>query len=53
LIDEVRARVSREVGRTVEGMSCYDIGMTALAAPQLEANGVCNYLIDPASPQVD
>src|SRR5258708_16384509 len=26
LIDEVRARVSREMGRTVEVMSCYEAG---------------------------
>ena len=28
LIEEVRARVSRETGRAVEVVSCYEVGMT-------------------------
>jgi transposase len=54
LIDEVRARVSREMGRTVEVMSCYEAGYDGFwLHRQLEAHGVRNYVIDPASLQVD
>jgi transposase len=54
LIDEVRARVSREMGRTVEIMSCYEAGYDGFwLHRQLEAHGVRNYVIDPASLQVD
>jgi transposase len=54
LIDEVRARVSREMGRTVEVMSCYEAGYDGFwLHRQLEEHGVRNYVIDPASLQVD
>jgi transposase len=54
LIDEVRARISREMGRTVEVMSCYEAGYDGFwLHRQLEAHGVRNFVIDPASLQVD
>jgi transposase len=54
LIDEVRARISREMSRTVEVMSCYEAGYDGFwLHRQLEAHGVRNYVIDPASLQVD
>ena len=54
LIEEVRARVSREMGRPVEVMSCYEAGYDGFwLHRQLEAHGVHNYVIDPASLQVD
>src|SRR6202162_178017 len=54
LIEEVRARVSREMGRAVEVISCYEAGYDGFwLHRQLEAHGVRNYVIDPASLQVD
>ena len=54
LIDEVRARISREMSRTVEVMSCYEAGYDGFwLHRQLEAHGVRNYVIDPASLHVD
>src|SRR5271169_5861417 len=54
LIEEVRARVSRETGRTVEVVSCYEAGYDGFwLHRQLEAHGIRNYVIDPASLQVD
>src|ERR1700680_2228000 len=54
LIEEVRARVSREIGLAVEVMSCYEAGYDGFwLHRQLEAHGVRNYIIDPASLQVD
>src|SRR6476659_8771184 len=54
LIEEVRARVSREMGRTVEVMSCYEAGYDGFwLHRQLEAHGGRNYVIDPASLQAD
>jgi len=54
LIDEVRGRVSREMGGTVEVMSCYEAGYDGFwLHRQFEAQGVCNDVIDPASLQVD
>jgi transposase len=53
-IEEVRARVSREMGRAVEVMSCYEAGYDGFwLHRQLEVHGVRNYVIDPASLQVD
>jgi transposase len=53
-IEEVRARVSREMGRAVAVMSCYEAGYDGFwLHRQLEAHGVRNYVIDPASLQVD
>jgi transposase len=54
LIEEVRARVSRETGRAVEVISCYEAGYDGFwLHRQLEAHGIRNYVIDPASLQVD
>jgi len=54
LIEGVRARVSREMGRAVAVMSCYEAGYDGFwLHRQLEAHGVRNYVIDPASLQVD
>jgi transposase len=53
-IEEVRARVGREMGRAVEVVSCYEAGYDGFwLHRQLEAHGVRNYVIDPASLQVD
>ena len=54
LIEEVRARVSRETGRAVEVISCYEAGYDGFwLHRQLSAHGISNYVIDPASLQVD
>jgi hypothetical protein len=54
LIEEVRARVSRETGRAVEVVSCYEAGYDGFwLHRKLEAHGIRNYVIDPASLQVD
>src|SRR5246500_4657313 len=54
LIEEVRARVSRETGRAVDVISCYEAGYDGFWLHRvLEAHGVRNYVIDPASLQVD
>src|ERR1700675_4084807 len=54
LIEEVRARVSRETGRAVDVISCYEAGYDGFWLHRLlEAHGIRNYIIDPASLQVD
>src|SRR5215813_8839262 len=54
LIEEVRARVSRETGRTVEVISCYEASYDGFWLHRLlEAHGIRNYVIDPASLQTD
>lgn len=54
LIEEVRTRVSCETGRAVEVISCYEAGYDGFwLHRQLEAHGIRNYVIDPASLQVD
>jgi transposase len=54
LIEEVRARVSRETGRAVEVISCYEAGYDGFWLHRLlEAHGIRNCVIDPASLQVD
>jgi transposase len=54
LIEEVRARVGREMGRAVEVVSRYEAGYDGFwLHRQLEAHGVRNYVIDPVSLQVD
>src|SRR5580692_9023854 len=54
LIEEVRARVSRETGRTVDVISCYEAGYDGFWLHRLlEAHGIRNYAIDPASLQTD
>src|SRR6476661_4787958 len=53
LIEDVRARVS-QMDRAVAVMSCYEAGYDGFwLHRQLEAHGVRNYVIDPASLQVD
>ena len=54
LIEEVRARVSRETGRAVEVVSCYEAGYDGFwLHRQLSTHGIRNYVIDPANLQVD
>ena len=54
LIERVRARVSRELGRPVEVITCYEAGYDGFWLHRLlEARGVRNYVIDPASLQVN
>ena len=54
LIEEVRARVSRETGRTVDVISCYEAGYDGFWLHRLlEAHGIRNHVIDPASLQTD
>ena len=54
LIEEVQTRASRETGRAVEVMSCYEAGYDGFWLHRLlEAHGIRNYIIDPASLQVD
>src|SRR6516164_5951646 len=54
LIDEVKTRASRETGRAVEVMSFYEAGYDVFWLHRLlEAHGIRNYVIDPASLQVD
>ena len=54
LIDKIRTRVGRELKQPVEVVSCYEAGYDGFWVHRLlEANGVRNYVIDPASLQVD
>jgi transposase len=54
LIEEVRSGVARALGRPVEVISCYEAGYDGFwLHRQLEAHGVRNYVIDPASLQVN
>jgi transposase len=54
LIERIRLRVGRETGRAVEVMSCYEAGYDGFWLHRLlEAHGVRNYVIDPASLQRD
>jgi transposase len=54
LIEEVQTRVSRETGRAVEVTSCYEAGYDGFWLHRLlETHGIRNYVIDPASLQVD
>jgi len=54
LIDRVRARVRQELGRPVEVITCYEAGYDGFWLHRLlQAQGVRNYVIDPASLQVD
>jgi transposase len=50
LIEEARARVSRETGRAVEVISSYEASSGCTGN---SAHGIRNYVIDPASLQVD
>ena len=54
LIERIRARVARELNRAVEVISCYEAGYDGFWLHRLlEAHGVRNLVIDPASLQVD
>src|SRR4029077_3549060 len=54
LMERVRARVAREVGRPVEMISCYEAGYDGFWLHRLlERQGVRSHVIDPASVQVD
>jgi len=54
LIDKIRTRVGRELKQPVEVVSCYEAGYDGFWVHRLlEENGVRNYVIDPASLQVD
>ena len=50
LIERIRQQVGRELGRAVEVMSCYEAGYDGFWLHRLlEAHGVRNYVLDPAS----
>ena len=54
LIERVRTRVTREVGRPVEVTSCYEAGYDGFWLHRvLEAHGIRNHVLDPASLQVN
>jgi transposase len=54
LMERVRTRVAREVGRPVEMISCYEAGYDGFWLHRLlERQGVLSHVIDPASVQVD
>src|SRR5499425_3385571 len=54
LLDKIRSRVGRELKRPAEFISCYEAGYDGFWLHRLlEENGVRNYVIDPASLQVD
>jgi transposase len=54
LIEKIRARVGRELKRTVEFVSCYEAGYDGFWLHRLlEAHHVRNYVVDPASLLVD
>jgi len=50
LIERIRRQVGRELGRPVEMISCYEAGYDGFWLHRvLEAHGVRNYVLDPAS----
>lgn len=54
LIERISTRVAKELGKPVEMVSCYEAGYDGFWLHRLlEAHGVRNYVIDPASVQVD
>jgi transposase len=54
LIKRLRTRIGNELGRPVEVISCYEAGYDGFWLHRLlEADGVRNFVIDPASLQVD
>ena len=54
LIKKIRSRAGREFERPVEVVSCYEAGYDGFWLHRfLEAHGVRNYVINPASVQVD
>src|SRR5499427_2326090 len=54
LIDKIRKRVDRELKQPVEVICCYEAGYDGFWLHRLlEEHGVRNYVVDPASVQVD
>jgi hypothetical protein len=54
LLDKIRTRVGRELKRPVEFVSCYEAGYDGFWIHRLlEKNCVRNFVVDPASLQVD
>src|SRR5215475_6336002 len=54
LCERIRTRVARETKRRVEIVSCYEAGYDGFWLHRLlESRGIRNYVIDPASLQVD
>jgi transposase len=54
LCERIRTRVARETKKHVEVVSCYEAGYDGFWLHRLlEAHGIRNYVIDPASLQVD
>jgi transposase len=54
LCERIRTRVARETKKHVEIVSCYEAGYDGFWLHRLiEAHGIRNYVIDPASLQVD
>jgi transposase len=54
LCERIRTRVASETGKRVEIVSCYEAGYDGFWLHRLlEAHGIRNYVIDPASVQVD
>src|SRR6201996_7371671 len=54
LCERIRTRVARETKRRVEIVSCYEAGYDGFWLHRLlETHGIRNYVIDPASLQVD
>jgi transposase len=54
LIERVRIRISRQLGRPVEVMSCYEAGYDGFWLHRvLQAHGIHNHVLDSASLQVN
>ena len=54
LCERIRAGVARELNKRVEVVCCYEAGYDGFWLHRLlESRGICNYVIDPASLQVD
>jgi len=54
LCERIRAGVARELNKCVEVVCCYEAGYDGFWLHRLlESRGICNYVIDPASLQVD
>ena len=54
LIERVHTRVARQLSRPVEVMSCYEAGYDGFWLHRvLEAHGIHNHVLDPASLQVN
>src|ERR1700743_1668353 len=54
LCERIRTRVARETKKRVEIFSCYEAAYAVFWLPRLlETPGIRNYVIDPASLQVD